>query len=705
MDLRGMIAPESVALVGASEKKGFGYWTAVNLMMSEDHLRLYFVNPNRESVLGKPCYKSISDLPEVVDCVVLATPRATVNGLLRETGEKGVRNAMVYASGYSEEHSEAGVQMEKELAEIAAIYGMNVLGPNCMGLINNVARINTLGLQTAADAFERKPHVAVVAHSGALANIFMKRPGFPVAYQITVGNGTVLAVEDFLEYLVDDESTRVIALYMEGVRSSVRLMAALKKAALKRKPIVVLKVGRSKEAAASAASHTGSMAGSHRAFEAVFEKYGVMSVDSVEELLCLSQALAVLNGNYPKAQGLASCNLSGGANILSAECAEEYDVPLARLAPETLEKLTGWIPSYATASNPLDATTDMFGQTEKVVGVLKALNDDPAVGAITVTQDIAGQATEIVRGMVEAMTEARARGVDKPLFFNCITEMDRSLEIRNRLEEAGIGLLSSMPTAYRCLKCLFAFSAYRAGEHTLALPEVLLEKGARETLGESESKRVIASLGIRIPAGRRLTDASDIRFAAQEIPFPWAMKIDSPDIPHKSDLGCVRLNVPNAAAAKKAYAAILAAAKAGRPDARIEGVQAQEMAQPGLEVIVGVDNDPQLGPMVLVGLGGVFAELFRDAAILPAPLTREEALGMLGRLKAAPLFDGYRGGEKLDKTALAELISVLSGYAFANSADLAEADLNPVFVYPDGKGIMAADCLIIRNHTKHDDER
>ena len=203
-NLKGLLAPKSVALVGASEKKGFGYWTAYNLLKSKDHMRIYFVHPVRESVLGVPCHRSITELPETVDCVIIATRRDTVSGLLEEAGKKGIKNAIVFASGFSEEHTEEGRALEKELQAAAEKYGINVLGPNCMGLINNVDKINILGLETAADAFDRKPYIGVVAQSGAISQLFMKRPGFPVGYQITTGNSTVLAVEDFVEYMVDD---------------------------------------------------------------------------------------------------------------------------------------------------------------------------------------------------------------------------------------------------------------------------------------------------------------------------------------------------------------------------------------------------------------------------------------------------------------------------------------------------------------------
>ena len=693
--LTGLMVPHSVALVGASEKKGFGYWTAYNLLQSANHLKIYFIHPTRETVLGQPCYRSISELPEVVDCVILATRRDTVSGLLIEAGEKGIKNAMVYASGFSEEHTEQGRRLEEELKEIALKYDMQVLGPNCMGIINNIDKINTLGLETAKDAFVRKPYVGVVAQSGALANIFMKRAGYPVGYQITVGNSTVTAVEDYVEYMVDDGRVRAIAMYLEGIKKPEVFFRALKKAAEKRIPIVALKVGKSAMGAAAASSHTGNLAGSHSSFAAVFRKYGVMEVDNMEELLSLSQALAAIHGNLPEVPGLASYNLSGGANILSADCAEQFGLTLPQLKPETCAEIRKYIPSYATVSNPLDATTDLFGQTDKIVGVLSALDRDPGIGAITITQDIAAQATEIVRGMVEAVVEGRRRGARKPVFFNCITEMDRNLEIRNLLEENGVGLLPSMPVAYKCLKLLMEFACYDPSEHELTIPEeTKANLKAGKALSEADSKAELRRCGIPVPREVLAVSQGDLA-RCESIPFPWVMKIQSPDILHKTDLGCVRLGVQNLEQAARAFDEIMANARKGMPQAHIDGVVVQETAKPGKEFIVGVTNDPQLGPQVLVGMGGIFTELFRDVVVWPAPIKNNEAIAMLKELKCARILTGYRGSQELDVQALADLIVRISSYAYDHKKALKELDLNPVLVYPKGDGVCVVDALLV----------
>ncbi len=415
----------------------------------------------------------------------------------------------------------------------------------------------------------------------------------------------------------------------------------------------------------------------------------------MEELFSLSQALAAIHGNLPQTTGLASYNLSGGANILSADCAEKYGLYLPKLQPETCREIEKYIPSYAVAANPLDATTDLFGQTDKIVGVLRALDEDPSVGAITITQDIAARATEIVQGMVDAVIEGRKRGIRKPIFFNCITEMDRSLVVRDALEEVGVGILSSMPVAYSSLKKIMEFSAYKYEEHRFAAPETIT-RTSEETraLSEADSKAELQAYGVRVPGQMLAVTLEDVRRCT--IPMPWVMKIQSPDILHKTDLGCVKLSIQDMDSAAEAYESILENAKTGKPDAVIEGVVIQEMAKPGLEFIVGVSNDPVIGPLVLVGMGGVFTEIFRDVAMCPAPVSKKEALDMIRSLKCCRLLDGYRGSEPGDADALADVIVKVSDYASENRRAVKEMDLNPVIVYPQGQGICAVDALIVK---------
>jgi len=410
----------------------------------------------------------------------------------------------------------------------------------------------------------------------------------------------------------------------------------------------------------------------------------------------MSQMLATLNGNYPQVPGLASMNTAGGFGILSAEFAEEHGVSLPRPREITRQELKKFIPSFANPSNPLDFTTELIGDTERLVGILKAFDADPDIGAITITQDILEIPTKIVNGMIEAFIEGRARGVAKPLFFNCLTERTRNVDLRKKLEDHGVVVLPSISVAYKCLRKLMDYAQYDAFEHELIVPPPnAADQSASYALSETDSKQELRRYGIPVPAQMIASSVRDIE-QLQNIRFPWVLKINSPDILHKSDIGCVKLNIPNRAEAAIAFEQILANAKTHMPDARLDGVMVQEMVRPGREMIVGVSNDAQLGPMLLVGMGGIFVEVFQDAAMYPAPINKKEALDLLKKLKSYKLLEGYRGELPCDIGALVDVMVKLSQYAHEHRTEIKEMDINPLFIYPRGEGVCAVDALIVK---------
>lgn len=697
MSMKSLIRPQSIALVGANEKNGFGGCAARNLMSSKNKCRYYFVNPNHETIYGQKCYPSLEVLPERVDCVELAIPKYGVNEQLGMAGRLGIPAAVVFASGYTEEHTKEGEALNEELKAIAVRYNMSILGPNCMGLLNGADGVNLMGLKVSEALFDRDPLVAVISHSGALSSAISGRGNFPLGYQVSVGNGTVTAMEDFMEYFIEDERTKVLALYMEGLKKPRLFLECLKGAAEKRKPIVVLKTGRSDIAAKSAASHTGSLAGTFQSFKAVFEKYGVVSVDTFEELITTATMMAVLHDHMPAGTGIAGFNLSGGGNVLMAEAAQTSGVKFAGFDEGTVQKLRRYIPAFSTPSNPLDATTDLFYKPDNITGIVNAMSECPDVGYIVACQDMGADFNPTMEVFVSGLAAARQKNPDcKPVVMSCITEKDRNDEYRKILFDAGIPLLSSIGPSIAGMACMNRFIGYRAEEHTLEIPESLCPAGCEtQTLTESESKKILAEEGIPVPKEVLIKERSDIA-AIENLTFPLVAKISSPDILHKSDVGAVQLNIESIEQAKAAYEEILMNCKCRCPQARIDGVCFQEMARAGRELIIGVSNDPQLGPMVMVGLGGVFVEVFKDVALTPAPVTQLEAIKLLEKLKAYRLLTGYRGSEPLDVEALADVVSRVSWYAFKNSGQLKEMDINPVIVYPGNQGVMAVDALIIK---------
>lgn len=695
MNFDKLIKPQSIAVVGVTDKPGFGRGAANGALASRIAERAYFVHPKRTELFGKKCWPSITSLPEAVDCVVLCTSCQTIPGLLTEAGEKGVGAAVIYASGFSEEGTEEGHALEEQVKDIARRYDMCVLGPNCMGLINNISKVNMWGGHTHWDLEDTAHGIAIIAQSGFVSAEILNTDFFNVSYAISSGNGNICTLEDFLDFVIRDDQVHVVALYLEGVRDPQRFLEALKRAAELRKPVVILKAGRSAIGAIAAASHTGSMAGSNRAFECIFEKYGVIAAKTLEEFMCLAQTMSVLRGNIPEKKEYAVISFSGGESTLSADIAEETGVALAQLSEETKAEIKKYIPGFAAAKNPLDATTSLFHDDEKTIGLLKAFQADPAVGAITVGTNVKNTGDATTNELCGAIAKAKAQGVTKPVLAIPSLENYRYRESRRILENAGVPLMSSMGTAFRCLKELADFASYDCSRRTL-VPCVPGPHGKNTAaLTEFDSKAEMRACGVPVPDQAIVRSPEEARAAAERMKAPLVLKINSDQILHKTDAGGVKLNIRTPEEAEAAYREILENVARSKPGAATDGVLVQEMVPAGVEILIGVTNDPQFGPMLLAGMGGVLAEVFQDTALYPAPLNREEAMAMLRRLKGYRLLTGFRGSPPCDVEALADTMVKIADYACRRRDEIKEMDLNPVFVYPEGQGVCAVDALIV----------
>lgn len=698
MNLDKLLRPKSITVVGATDRAGsFGESAARQALKSRVE-RVYLVNPSRTELFGQPCYRSLSEVPEVTDCAVVCTPRDAVLPILEQAAVLGIGAGVVYASGFSEEHSEQGDELERRMAELSHKHGFPILGPNCGGLLNNEDKISLWGLTTGFDMQTRTGGIAVIAQSGYIGQNMVNTPYFNISYAISTGNGNCTTLEDFFSAVVDDERVKVAALYIEGVKDAEKLAESLARAARLRKPVVILKSGKSSKGAKAAASHTGNLAGSAAAYDAVFEKFGVVSVDSIEEFICAAQMFSVLAGNFPKPAAYAGLNLSGGENALCADLAEKHRVELPDLSPSTIEEIRKYLPDFATASNPLDGTTSLFSKIENIENVIHAADRDDNVGGIIFGVNIG----EKINGgppkaITDAVLAARRGGCRKPIFLVGSQETTKGLEVRTRLEASGIVLTSCGETGYSVLGKLAKFAAFDPESSSLALavPDAPL-KGESEALTEYESKLEMAQNGVPIPKSRVAANPQELNEALKEIDGPLALKIHSPDILHKTEAGGVKLGIRTRAEAEAAYAEIMKSCSEFNPDARLEGVLVSEMVPAGTEIIIGVTNDNQFGPLLLVGLGGIFVEVFKDAVLYPCPVSRDEARAMLRRLKAFKLLDGYRGKAPADVDALIDVMVRVSEYAAANRNTLKELDLNPVFVYDRGEGVKVVDALVVK---------
>jgi acyl-CoA synthetase (NDP forming) len=698
MSISKLIKPESIAVVGVTDKAGFGRNAALSAMKSKNTDRVYFVNPKRDVFESRKCYHSLTELPEVVDCVVICTACKVVPFVLWEAGEMGVKAAIIYASGFSEEGSDEGIALEKELQSIAQKYDMTVLGPNCMGAINNVDKINMWAGHTHWDLEDSSHGIAIIAQSGFIAAEILNTDFFNISYGLSTGNGNIVPLEDFFEYVVEDEFVKVVAIYLEGIKDPDRFTATLKRAAELSKPVVILKSGKSVKGALSAASHTGSMAGSDKAYKSIFDKYGVVTADNLEEFMCLAQSLNVLDGNYADNDTFAMISFSGGESTLAADLAEDYRVDFADLSQESKVEIRKHIPEFASAKNPLDATTALFRDSDKMIGILKALQEDDNVGSIIVGTNVKKNKDVTTAMLCESIATAKKGGVKKPVFAVPSLEGYRYHGSRKILEDAGVPLMSSINTSFSCLNKISSFVNYNYRDHAFDTRGVKPCNSSEEiiNLSEFDSRQELSQFGIPFPNQMKIKTAEELNRAAERLEFPLVMKINSSEILHKSDVGGVKVNIKNFEEAKLAKESIYSNVGEKAKGMSHDGILVQEMAPQGLEMIVGISSDSQFGPMLLVGMGGIFVEVFKDVAMYPVPINKKEAVEMLKALKSYKLLTGYRGSEAGDLDALTDLMINVSQYAHENRNNLKELDLNPVFVYPEGKGVCAVDSLIVK---------
>lgn len=697
MNLNKLLKPTSVAVIGASEKEGFGGDVCRNILSYvEDRSHVYFIHPKRDSVFGVPCYKSISDVPENVDLMVICTSQKTVIPLLQEGAKKGVGGAVVFASGYGEVGTAEGKQNEAELIAAAKELDIAVMGPNCAGFVNYIDNVQAFAFISAKR--DRKGSVGVVSQSGQLCLSMMDDPGMRFSYNISAGNGKIVQMEDYMDFLVDDEDTKVVSIYIEGVKNADKFAAVLKKAAEKRKPVVILKAGRSAKGGAIAASHTGSLSGSDASFDAVLKKFGAIRVDDLEELIAMSLMLSTMK-RMPEKATFASMNLSGGETGICADVGSLNGIEYPDFTEETLKKLKEQLPSYASPNNPLDMTASLSYDADLYAGALRTVMDDPNIGMVligyTLLLEIADPCIHYMYKGIEKVVQEKG-GNCKPIAMIPFAENTRNPEYQEKLFQIGVPVLPPPVYAFKLLRHLADFIAYEPETKTLELAVGHPKSEETQALSEHESKQELKVYGVPVPDEVIVTSKEEAAQFAKNHPDPLVMKVESADILHKSDVGGVKLNVCGPEAAEKAYEEIMESVTAKRPDAHINGILTVSMLDAGVEIIIGVNNDPQFGPMIMVGMGGVFVEVFKDVALYPAPLKEEEALEMLKSLKSFKLLNGYRGTEKCDIKALCQTIVAISNYAQANKDVLKELDINPLFVYPEGKGVGVADALIVK---------
>ena len=696
-DLARLIEPGSIAVVGASARAGaFGARVLENLA----HYRgeVYPVNDRYERIGLLDCHASLKVLPAVPDCVVVAVPREGVEPVLKEAASLGVGGAVVFSSGFGEVASSDWRDAQLRIARLARETPLRILGPNCMGLVNQGLRA---GMTFIPDYF-RMPHrlgpVGIVSQSGALgygvAQAAERGAGF--SHFFSAGNSADIDVADLVSYLADAPDCRAVALILEGIRDARRLIEAGERAWRAGKPVVVYKIATGEAGAAAARSHTGSIAGSEAANRALFERCGFVVVEDLEALFETAQFLA--RAQAPRGAGVAVVSGSGGAGVIAADMAERHGVPMPQPRPDTLAQLGRLVPEFGAARNPCDPTGQVLNNPESFKQCCAALLEDDQYGALVVPLGVALAGAGAER--VVQIRELAAR-YPKPIAIVWLSEWLQGHGAADYESEERATLFRSMS---RCFAAIAAWQARAlrpvgAARPRLAPPDAAARARAllgasQGALAERESKQVLAAYGIPVVEDRAAGSADEAVAAARAIGFPVALKIDSPEILHKTDVGGVRLALGDEPAVRAAHATMMDAVRSQAPGAAVRGVLVQPMVPRAVEAIVGARVDALAGPLVVVGLGGVLVEVLGDAATALAPVTSEEAHRMIARLRGQRLLAGYRGEPPADVDALADIVVRVSELIADCAPEIAEVDLNPVVCRP--AGALALDALIVK---------
>ncbi|OWU84384.1 hypothetical protein ATO6_11765 [Oceanicola sp. 22II-s10i] len=695
-DLAPLYDPKSIAVVGASPRAGsFGGRTVENLAGFDG--AVYLVNERYDEIGGRRCYSALAALPEVPDLAVLTTPAATIEPLLDECIAAGVPAVMLYASGFAELATAEGQAAQERIARRARAAGIRLLGPNCVGLLNYTsgARITFAG--TPEGRHGGGPAIGLVCQSGALgfalAQAMDRGVGF--SHVVSCGNSADVDVADWVAALADDPTCTAIACAFEGVSDPLRFLEAARIAWQADKPLIVYKMAVGDEGAAAALSHTASLAGSAALWQALFDRGGAVQVHDFDALI--ETAWFFAKAPAPLADGVAMLSGSGGAAIMSADFAEITGVPMPQPTPEVVGRLKALIPPFVPARNPCDVTAGVINDMDTLLACADALLGDPNYGTLIYGYAYAYETATVRQPHLSRLAERHG----KPIIYAWLTQL---LEGPGRIEaerDPNVAVVSSMRRAFEIVRAWTERGKRRAvvATKTSSGPEgrevatEILSAAPGATLGEAEAKALLAAYGVAVPREHRAASAAAANDAAQSIGGPVVVKVDSPDIAHKSDAGGVLLDVTDAAAA---FDRIVTACRAAHPEARIDGVLVQEMVPQGLEIIAGFRNVEGFGPVLTVGLGGVLTEVLSDSVSALAPVTSDEARDMLLRLRGARLLDGFRGAPPVDLDGVAAAVAAISRIAVDFPDRLAEFDVNPLICLPDrcvavdGLGVLSA---------------
>ncbi|WP_165793833.1 acetate--CoA ligase family protein [Hyphococcus luteus] len=695
-DLRRLLNPSSVAIAGASpDPKSIGGAVLGNVQASGFDGALTLVSPRRDEINGRPCVKSLRDIPEGTDAVILNIPHAAIRQALEDCAARKVGGAVVFASGFGET-GEAGRAEQEAISALCRENGLALIGPNCLGFINYADGFSATFEGQSFDTMSAKGarRVAVIAQSGATAtsvrDAFRAR-GLSISHMITTGNEAVLHAADFVSYVIE-EGVAAVALYIEQIRDPQAFLAAARRAREKGVPIIMLHPGRSARAREAAQSHTGALTGDYAMMKTAVEKEAVVLVETMDELL---DATVILQ-RFPKSPfgDAAIVTNSGAIRGLSLDMIEDVGLPLATPSAATLELFKSLVPAGMEIDLPLDLGTAGYSNAGVYTDTAAALLADD--NAASILYAMIGGGPHQQRAKAEALAPVM-KGTDKPVVLT-ITGDQSALddEFKTIVRDNEIPLFRSLDRSIRAMAAVHGFAKAReAAEGRRAAPEGLpLLKGAG-AVSEYDGKAWLKKLGVPVPKGGLVSSVNDACAKASEIGYPIVIKAHGSTLMHKSDIGGVIVGVKDEAELKAAWDRLHANIAEASKTAELEGVLLEQMSKPGLEMVVGAKRDPEWGPVVLAGLGGVWIEALKAVEIMPPDITHKQAVERICAMQGASLLKAFRGQPARDVNALAEIV-VLLGDAMRADPSITEVDINPVMLFADGEGAMALDALIVK---------
>ncbi len=687
--------PKTVAVIGASRSKTkLGYGVLSNIIEHGYPGQVYPINPHADEILGLKCYPSVLDVPGPVDLAVIVIPNKYVAGALEECGQKGVKGAIIITAGFREAGLE-GVRMERELVAIAKRYGMRLIGPNCLGVIDTICPLDA----SFAAGMPIQGKIAFMSQSGALCTAILDwalAAGFGFSRFVSLGNKADVDEVDLLAAWENDPHSKVILTYIEGLSDGRAFMEVARRVS-RRIPVIAVKSGSTDAGSRAVSSHTGSLAGSARAYEAAFRQSGVLRAESIQHLFDYSLAFAyqpVLRGGR-----IAIVTNAGGPGVMATDALEREGLSLASLSRNTIEFLRDHLPPAANIYNPIDVLGD--AQTDRYALALEAaLKDEGVDGVIAI---LAPQVMTKVEETAEAVGQVAAN-YDKPVLgcFMGEAKVGPGIKILNQYQvpnypfpERAVGALRAMLEYRRWLKRppqeIEEFDVDR--ERVRRIFDQVRADG-RQTIGDAEAREIMEAYGIRIPKSELATTADEAVDIAEKIGYPVVMKIASPDILHKTDIGGVKLGITSATDVRDAFDLLVYRATRYMPEAEIWGCLVQEMVMGGKEVIVGMNCDPQFGPLMMFGLGGIYVEALKDVSFRIAPFSRQEAREMISEIRSYSLLKGVRGEKPSDIEAIVDTLLRLSQLV-TDFPEIMEMDINPLFVFEAGRGVVGVDMRLV----------